>query len=515
MENKINNDNDNTNQNNITQENEIKNEIIDTNISDQKPINEIKNEIIDINIPDQKPINEIKNEIININSKEQKTTNEFKKDPNKKYKIKFSQLIEEQRQNSDMEEKMSIIEYNTNLLLMSSQINQTNKISCLTLLSYINSIRENALYTYYLNKKIFKYLQIQKSIESFIYIRTLYRAAVFLVKEKNFFYAKKYTTQAENLSKNSKITPESIKMLKDINNIIDKGIDDYLELYLKKFKDVENPENLTEENYLKMKKLFKDLNESNYSVNPDVICDDNSILYIVSKNWFTKAYQFFMDYSKIRDNWIKGNYFREVFDANYCYQSYFDIYEELQKNSYKNSPFPCLIDNYSIINWTDNLLDPLNEDENIILKKNLKEGKDYLLLEKKDFELFENFFGVTNIIKRKKTDLIEFKAIILDKNLYNEDNFYILRKRHLQISKNYNILDLKEKIVRCINNNLETVQKEKELLGKLAKKRKEKEKEKLKEIEIFCRNILSYFERLFTNEIHISIKISFFNFSNK
>ena len=275
MENKINNDNDNTNQNNITQENEIKNEIIDTNIPDQKPINEIKNEIIDINIPDQKPINEIKNEIININSKEQKTTNEFKKDPNKKYKIKFSQLIEEQRQNSDMEEKMSIIEYNTNLLLMSSQINQTNKISCLTLLSYINYIRENALYTYYLNKKIFKYLQIQKSIESFIYIRTLYRAAVFLVKEKNFFYAKKYTTQAENLSNNSKINEESKKMLKNINNNIDKGIDDYLELYLKKFKDVENPENLTEENYLKMKKLFKDLNESNYLVNPDIISDDS------------------------------------------------------------------------------------------------------------------------------------------------------------------------------------------------------------------------------------------------
>ena len=264
MENKINNDNNITNPDNSSQENEIKNEIIDMNSLEQKPINEIKNQIINTNSTEQ-----------------QKPQNEFKKDPNKKYKIKFSQLIEEQRQNSDVEEKMSLTEYNTNLLLMSSQINQTNKISCLTLLSYINYIRENALYTYYLNKKIFKYLQIQKSIESFIYIRTLYRAAVFLVKEKNFFYAKKYTTQAENLSNNSKINEESKKMLKNINNNIDKGIDDYLELYLKKFKDVENPENLTEENYLKMKKLFKDLNESNYLVNPDIISDDNSILYIL------------------------------------------------------------------------------------------------------------------------------------------------------------------------------------------------------------------------------------------
>jgi hypothetical protein len=271
------------------------------------------------------------------------------------------------------------------------------------------------------------------------------------VKEKNFFYARKYVGEAENLSKNSKIDAESTKMLNDIKNVVEKGIIEYLDIYSKKFRDVENPENLNENDYLKMKKLFKDLNEGNYLINPDVLCDENSIFYIVSKNWFTKAYQFFLDYSKIRDNWIQGGYFREVFDPNYCYQSYFDIYEELQKNSHKYSPFPCLIDNYSIINWTDNLLDPLNEEENIILKKNLKEGKDYLLLEKKDFELFQNFFGVTNVIKRKKTDLIEFKAIILDKKLYNKDNIYFLRKRHLQVSKNYNILNLKEKIIRCIN----------------------------------------------------------------
>jgi hypothetical protein len=262
-----------------------------------------------MNSLEQKPINEIKNQIINTNSTEQqKPQNEFKKDPNKKYKIKFSQLIEEQRQNSDVEEKMSLTEYNTNLLLMSSQINQTNKISCLTLLSYINYERKNALYTYYLNKKIFKYLQIQKSIESFIYIRTLYRAAFFLEKEKNFFYARKYVGEAENLSKNSKIDAESTKMLNNIKNEVEKGILEYLDIYLKKFRDVENPENLNENDYLKMKKLFKDLNEGNYMINPDVLCDENSNFYIVSKNLFTKAYQFFLDYSKIRDNRIKNNY---------------------------------------------------------------------------------------------------------------------------------------------------------------------------------------------------------------
>ena len=51
--------------------------------------------------------------------------------------------------------------------------------------------KNNELYIYYLNKKILKYLQTQNGIESFIYIRTVYRAAHFLEKDKNFFYAYK------------------------------------------------------------------------------------------------------------------------------------------------------------------------------------------------------------------------------------------------------------------------------------------------------------------------------------
>jgi len=143
-----------------------------------------------------------------------------KKEKGKKYKIKFSVLISKLRGFSDKKDKMNFVEFTSNLLLMSSEINQTNKISCLTVLSYINYVRENALYTYYLNKKIFKYLKIQKSIESFIYIRTLYRAAYFLEKEKIFFYGKKFVDQAENLSKNSKIDNESTNLLNGVKKKI-------------------------------------------------------------------------------------------------------------------------------------------------------------------------------------------------------------------------------------------------------------------------------------------------------
>ena len=123
---------------------------------------------------------------------EENDINNMAKKKKIKYRLNFSVLINYLRNISDKSELRNEIEFKSNILLMSSQIYQSNKISVLTLLSFINYQKNNALYTYYINKKIFKYLQSQKGIESFIYIRTLYRAAHFLQKSDNFFYAYKY-----------------------------------------------------------------------------------------------------------------------------------------------------------------------------------------------------------------------------------------------------------------------------------------------------------------------------------
>ena len=163
-------------------------------------------------------------------------------------------------------------------------------------------------------------MQIQKSIESFIYIRTLYRAAYFLINEKNFFHAKKYIEEAEDLSKNSKMDEQSSKLLNKIKKESENGINYYINFYKEKWRDDENSENLTDENYLKMKKLFKTLNENKYQINNDNDNnEDNSYLYLINKNWFTKANQFFLDYINIRDNNINTNYFKIVFNINYFY----------------------------------------------------------------------------------------------------------------------------------------------------------------------------------------------------
>ena len=178
--------------------------------------------------------------------------------------MNFSVRIDYLREISEKKDKSEEVEFNSNILLMSSEVNQSNKISCLTLISYINHQKNNALYIYYLNKKIFKYLQAQKGIESFIYIRTLYRAGFFLEKDKNFFYAYKYVMEAVALSENSKINNDSIELLRKLKNTIIDGLRAYGEKYIKKFRDDESPNNLNEENYNKLKNLFKCLIENKY-----------------------------------------------------------------------------------------------------------------------------------------------------------------------------------------------------------------------------------------------------------
>ena len=83
------------------------------------------------------------------------------------------------------------IEFINNILLTSPDINETYKISCYTLLSYIKYEKNNALYIYFLyNKifnKIFKDFEIQSIIEPYYFIRNLYRIANVLGNEKNIF----------------------------------------------------------------------------------------------------------------------------------------------------------------------------------------------------------------------------------------------------------------------------------------------------------------------------------------
>ena len=398
---------------------------IDNYIEDKDDISNI------IEIPKNKDKEKVNKESALEKSKLPKT-NLKEKNKKIKYRLNFSVKINYLRGISEELPQREEVEFESNILLMSSEINQSNKISCLTLISYINHQKNFALYIYYLNKKILKYLKFQKGIESFIYVRTLYRAAFFLEKDKNNFYANKYIKEADLLSKNSKINDDSKRLLFELKNKISKNLDNYNDIYIKKFRDIESPKNLNEENYIKLKKLMNDLAENKYEIKSEENKKVDEYLYVINKKWFDKAYNFLKDYINIRDKKSKERYFPFAFSIKDIYNNYFEEEKTPTPNdkNKKKTPtpndknekkkfnvFPCLIDNYSISDWTDHWIDPLNEDENYFLQQNLKVNKDYYLLEKNDFEFLENYFGATNIIKMKKDclEFVELKAIIFDK----------------------------------------------------------------------------------------------------
>ena len=74
-------------------------------------------------------INVVHNDKLNNNNNDKKET---------KYILNFPFLIKQMQKDSDDVSKRNENEFINNILLISSDINETNKISCYTLLSYIN-----------------------------------------------------------------------------------------------------------------------------------------------------------------------------------------------------------------------------------------------------------------------------------------------------------------------------------------------------------------------------------------
>ena len=90
-----------------------------------------------------------------------------------------------------------------------------------------------------------------------------------------------------------------------------------------------------------------------------------------------------------------------------------------------------------------------------MIKKNLEENNDYFWITKKEWSLIKDIFDATNDIKRKKNELemIRINAIIFDYRMRKYKNEFIDFMQHkvIQIGKNSNIKDLENKILRCMN----------------------------------------------------------------
>ena len=173
--------------------------------------------------------------------------------------IYFSKLIKESKTSSDNKNEFPEIQFKCNICLNSSYIDISNKVNAISLLTFIN-FENNFDYVYYLNNRIFKYMNQNKGIESFIFIRTFYRASNNLHSQKNYFYAFFFCKLAEQISEKSKIDQKSKKFLEELFDKIQRSISNYIQTKQTLF------ENLVydKERILHIKNLIDYIGKENY-----------------------------------------------------------------------------------------------------------------------------------------------------------------------------------------------------------------------------------------------------------
>jgi len=385
-----------------------------------------------------------------------------------KYRLNFSKIIKLAKTNSSKFEKYSEIEYNCNICLNSSQIDIANKINAFSLLSFINFNNQFYDNLFYLNNRIIKLLSKDKGIEAFIFIRTLYRASKILFENfKNYFHSYYYLNLAIMIKDKAKIDIDSSKLLNSLMTTLKENTEKYL---ITKQNLFMNMQEFNSEKINSIKEILNNIGKNN-------INNDDNIYYVINKNWVDRACNFFNEYERLfnlHNDVDFTNFIAKSFNLNNIYCKY--IGEELTnltiEDSDKNIPFfPGPIDNYSITDFKDfwNETEFTKLQNNYFIKDGLELNKNYYLINKNTWKTLNEIFQSTNEIKRKGNDidLMVLKCIIFEKNLQKKEYINHLRRKYIQISKKESVYDLKDKILRSINNVKKTY---KELILKIKQK---------------------------------------------
>jgi len=335
--------------------------------------------------------------------------------------------------------------YILNLLLMSSKLNNSNKLICLLLLFFLNHEDKkdfNINLTNYLFKKISKLLfQIEKNQNLLNYI--LLKEYQFLQNKKNIFYSREYILKikkALNMNPDPKLLTTIDNLFQDIDKIIKSYLDDKKNQFLNK--------GIINDNRLNcLKDLIYSLVNEKYVIN-----EDFTWIYLINKDWVFKAKLFIEPFIEARKENIENLLLEDSFNIDKVYHSYVGAQGTALKN-YFGVIFPGPVNNYCLLDFKDHWIDPEHMEENVMIKSGLKFKEHYLYLLEKDWIFLREIFDVTNEIKRKKIDEIFFKIkiVVFDPRLGLKENKHLLRKKIIQISADSTLLDFKNKIIRCVN----------------------------------------------------------------
>ena len=391
--------------------------------------------------------------LIDRNFNEEKDiSNIYKLSDEVKYKIKYADLLKIIKER-DKKEKNFENEFYCNILLMPSQIEISDKISTLSLLSYCYQIRENCDNIYLISNKFEKNIDILNNVDQNFFLKVFCRAAYFLHKQQNYFYAYKYIKKCLNLIKNNSSTfsKASKKVIDDYYIEMESDFKKYIKSKEEYFKDI----NCIPE-CQKIKKLVDSLISEEYNINKKEEENNNNYIYATNIEWLIKVKFFIEPYLVRTEDKIK--IIEKIFDLNDVYNSYFNEKDRKKDTlSKSNCLYPGPINNFPLVSFKDSWKDDINLDENDFIKKNIERNKDYRFVNSSDWNLLKNLFDCTNEIKRKinNLELIEIKFILFDKRIRaSKKNINMIKEKYIQINKNSTLKQLRDKILNCANNEL-------------------------------------------------------------
>ena len=342
------------------------------------------------------------------------------------FDVIFERLIEDKKSKKNKKN-----EYYCNLLIHFWKTKPLNKMELIQMLYFFNTNNKDKDYKLYLFNEFLYNLNSLRGNEllelnAYHFIEFLLEIGKFYYEEKNYFYSyfhlynKLYKDISNIRHLRSKIKQEMFELNNQYRNKFEKMNSDELKEILSKLKEIKQN---------------------------NINTETTKYVFSINNLWIESAINFIENiyhYKGIE----RENRLNESFSLQKIYENYFHY-----NINNKEFPYPGPIDNYQISSFIDIWKDPIKEDENFIMKKNILFRKNYSLVYEDDWNILKKLFGATNEIKRliNNLDLILINVILLDKRIIKKNNFNLLKPKYIQTNKNICIREFKEKIIRCAN----------------------------------------------------------------
>lgn len=364
-----------------------------------------------------------------------------------KFKINSINIIKQTIGDSLIEERRMTIEYLLNLCLLDeNNLEKENLLKILAILSNLRYYANDLIFHMNITMKIINLLLFELKNEQLIMMRVYFRMGDLSYKENHLMYAYHYLFKSEEISKEKHLEQSSRTLLANsltlTVNTLHSNLEYKAHTYINRRDQVID--------------YFKEINDIIDRIKSKTQLDTKQIkAYLISSKWFDSLIVFINSYINKSEKTCL-DFIQKAFNIDKIYQNYF---REEGAKPYCSYPFE--IDNYTLTLFEDQWDDPSNDNsfENVFLKKDLEEYKEYYCLSEPEWVSIEKGFDATNKITRYKSMnnkweiyLEQIDIFIIEQNLkINQPN--LLKIKKIQYSSQTLMSQLIDKIKRCLGLN--------------------------------------------------------------